>query len=110
MTKALRLALAAGAAAAILAGAAPSAVAESGAARSGTTSQSKNGLTCTNKWYNTSGGTNCAGTGSAATKQKWRLRVRCSVQPDYTGSWQAGPGSDRFECRTSVQSASVEFK
>ncbi|MCP3798163.1 hypothetical protein NLX83_02725 [Allokutzneria sp. A3M-2-11 16] len=109
MIKAARLACAAGAAAALLAGITPSAAAADSEARSGTTAQSRNGLTCTNTWFNTSGGTDCKGTSAASKEQLWRLRVACSFQPDHTGIWQSGPGSDRFECRSSVQSTSVEF-
>jgi hypothetical protein len=84
--------------------ASPSASAEV-APQSGHSTQSHNGLTCNNWWGNTAGGTNCSG----ARNVKWRLRVRCAYQGDYTGSWQYGRGNDSFECNFRVQSASVEW-
>ncbi|WP_143261414.1 hypothetical protein [Allokutzneria sp. NRRL B-24872] len=110
MSKAVRTVFAAGVAAAILLGASPSALAENGVAKSGRTDQSMNGLKCVNEWFNTYGGTKCAGSGAAATEQMWRLHVACSTQTDYTGGWHTGPGSDGFECKFGVQSTSVEFQ
>jgi hypothetical protein len=69
------------------------------------TSQSRNNLTCRNSWYNTYGGTSCAGN----PNQKWRLRVACQMQPDYTGRWNYGSGSDGFQCSWAVDNASVEW-
>jgi hypothetical protein len=69
------------------------------------TSQSRNKLTCQNSWYTTYGGTSCAGNST----QKWRLHVACQMQPNYTGGWNYGPGSDGFECSWAVDNASVEW-
>jgi hypothetical protein len=71
----------------------------------GSSTQSRGGLTCKNQWGKTKGSTSCAGKSSV----KWRLRVRCQFQPDYTGPWSYGPGSDAFECTARVQSASVQW-
>lgn len=69
----------------------------------GESTQSKDGLTCHNTWGGKTGSTQCTG----ASGVKWRLRVRCSWQPDYTGPWNYGPGSDSFKCNHGVQSAAV---
>lgn len=71
----------------------------------GSSTQSKGGLTCNNSWGSKQGSTSC--TGSRGRGVKWRLRVRCSLQSDYTGPWNFGPGSDAFGCTIGVQSASV---
>jgi hypothetical protein len=69
------------------------------------TSQSRNGLTCRNSWYDTYGGTSCAGN----PNQKWRLHVACQMQPDHKGVWNYGPGSDGFQCSWAIDNASVEW-
>jgi hypothetical protein len=87
---------------------APAASANSGATEhfSGNhTSQSRNGLTCRNAWYDTYGGTSCAGNAA----QKWRLRVTCQMQPDHKGVWNYGSGSDGYECTWGINNASVEW-
>lgn len=71
----------------------------------GKSTQSNNGLTCHNTWGKTKGSTTCSGNASV----RWRLRVRCSFQGDYTGPWNKGEGSDAFECTFKVQSASVQW-
>ena len=73
------------------------------ASGSGTTS--RGGLTCNTSWRNTWGGANCHG----KSKQKWRLKVACAFQTDYTGSWHYGPGRDSFECNFSIQNANVQW-
>ncbi|GLZ28395.1 hypothetical protein Lesp02_05850 [Lentzea sp. NBRC 105346] len=73
---------------------------------SGSSEQSRNGLTCKNKWYTTLGKTNCSGNSG----QRWRLIVKCAFQGDIKGTWQQGPGSDQAECNFHVQSATVEWK
>lgn len=67
--------------------------------------QSKDGLTCHNKWSGDNGSTKCKGTNTV----KWRLRVRCKWQSDYTGPWNHGPGSDAFKCNHGAQSAGVQW-
>jgi hypothetical protein len=67
--------------------------------------QARNGLTCINSTSGKTGSTRCSGNRGV----KWRLRVRCSLQPDYTGPWNHGPGSDSFKCNFGVQNASVVF-
>lgn len=87
---------------------APAASANPGATQSlsgNHTSQSRNNLTCQNSWYNTYGGTSCTGN----PNQKWRLHVACQMQPDHTGIWNYGPGSDGFECSWATDNASVEW-
>ncbi len=41
---------------------------------------------------------------------KWRFKVRCQFQSDFTGTTYTGTGSDGFECTFGVQGASVEFR
>ncbi len=68
-----------------------------------TTTQKHNGVTCNNSVSGKTGSTRC--TGNSAVK--WRLRVYCSWQGDYTGPWNYGKGSDSFTCNRSVQGANV---
>lgn len=72
-------------------------------ATDGGSDQRRDGLTCHNTWSGKTGRTQCSG----ARGVKWRLRVRCSWQSDYTGPWNYGPGSDSFTCNRGVQSAGV---
>lgn len=72
----------------------------------GSSTQSRNGLTCNNQWFDTLGKTNCTGNSS----QEWRLKLTCQFQGDIRGSWQQGPGSDQNECNFRVTGASVEWR
>ncbi|MET1071949.1 MAG: hypothetical protein ABWY11_04800 [Umezawaea sp.] len=72
---------------------------------SGSSTQSRSGLTCNNQWYNTLGKTNCTGTGS----QRWRLKLTCQLQGDIYGTWQNGRGSDQNECNIRISSASIQW-
>lgn len=72
---------------------------------SGSSTQSRGGLTCNNQWFNTLGKTNCTGSGS----QQWRLKLTCQFQGDIYGNWQFGPGSDQNECNFRVSGASINW-
>ncbi|UOX85857.1 hypothetical protein MUY14_29280 [Amycolatopsis sp. FBCC-B4732] len=72
---------------------------------SGSSTQSRGGLTCHNQWFNTLGKTNCVGHG----RQKWRLKLTCQLQGDIYGNWQYGPGSDQNECTFRVTGASINW-
>jgi hypothetical protein len=72
----------------------------------GSSTQSRNGLTCNNQWFNTLGKTNCTGNNS----QEWRLKLTCQFQGDIYGTWQQGPGSDQNECTFRVTGASVQWR
>lgn len=67
--------------------------------------QSLNGLTCQNSWYNTYGGTTCEGN----SQQKWRLHITCQMQSSHTGTWNYGPGEDGYECTFAIKNASVQW-
>lgn len=71
----------------------------------GSSTQSRNGLTCHNEWFNTLGRTNCTGNST----QKWRLKLTCQFQGDIYGEEQSGPGSDQNECTVRVTGASISW-
>jgi hypothetical protein len=64
------------------------------AARGGSSMQSQHGLTCSNRWADDWGATNCGGTPGV----KWRLKVHCWWHGERLGPWRSGPGSDRITC------------
>jgi hypothetical protein len=72
----------------------------------GSSTQSRNGLTCRNEWFDTLGKTNCTGN----SNQEWRLKLTCQFQGDIRGTWQQGAGSDQNECTFRVTGASVEWR
>lgn len=72
--------------------------AEPAAARGGSSMQSQQGLTCSNRWADDWGATNCGGTPGV----KWRLKVRCWWHGERLGPRRSGPGSDRITCNLGV--------
>jgi hypothetical protein len=73
---------------------------------SGSSTQSHNGLTCHNQWFNTAGSTTCTGN---APNVKWRQHVSCQFQGDHTGPWEFGAGSESFECNFGITGVSVQW-
>ncbi|WP_157619896.1 hypothetical protein [Saccharothrix sp. NRRL B-16348] len=106
-----RAGVTAAAVAAVGAGMSVPAMAETGSASgsptvmAGSTTQSRNGLTCNNQWFTTLGKTNCTGNSG----QRWRLKLTCQFQGDILGTWQTGAGSDQNECTVRVTGASVQW-
>ncbi|PCC74839.1 hypothetical protein SAMN02745121_05982 [Nannocystis exedens] len=77
--------------------------AEPSGPRGGTSMQSRDGLTCSNRWSDDWGATNCGGTPGV----KWRLKVRCWWHGDRLGPWKSGPGSDRITCSLGAERSMV---
>lgn len=84
--------------------------ASSPALAAGSSEQTRNGLTCENRWWNTLGRTDCSGTTSKSQNQEWKMRIACQFQPDPDRHWMKGNGSDAFECTFGVQSVHVEWR
>ncbi|WAS97907.1 hypothetical protein [Nannocystis punicea] len=76
---------------------------EEAVARGGTSMQSRYGLTCSSRWDEAGGATNCGGTPGV----KWRLKVRCWWQGERLGAWKSGPGNDRIACSLGAESSRV---